>query len=110
MVTESEERKAWAVAEQGRAVSLTVVLRQRTFVFPWSMFLGAEGTDGEVKATFHTHMVRVEGSGLTGLLQDLAAQLVRELQEPDRTARFSRAQGPLITSISVVKNAAGQGA
>jgi hypothetical protein len=81
-----------------------VHLRQRSYVLPWSLFLFAEGTDAEVRATFHTHIVLVQGTGLTSLLSDLAAQVISELSEPDRTAKFSKTEGPQLTTLSVSEN------
>jgi hypothetical protein len=63
--------------ENGRATALVVHLRQRVYVLPWSLFLYAEGTDAEVKAQFHTHVVLVQGAGLTSLLSDVAGQFVK---------------------------------
>lgn len=105
MASASACDRAWQIAQMGRCPALVVRLRQRSYVFPWSLFLYAEGTDAAVRATFHTHVVSVEGAGLTRLLSDLAAQSVSELVEPDRTAKFSKAQaGPLLTAVSVTEN------
>jgi hypothetical protein len=92
------------VAETGRATALVVRLRQRSYVLPWSLFLYAEGTDAEVKATFHTHVVTMQGAGLTSLLSDLAGQFVSELIEPDRTAKFTAVAGPHLTAVTVSEN------
>ena len=61
----------------------------------------AEGDDDEVRGTFPTHVVEIQGAGLSVLLADLAAQAVTELVEPGRTAKFSQREGPLITGLSV---------
>jgi hypothetical protein len=50
---------------------------------------------------FHSHCIRIEGSGLSALVSDLAEQRVIGLTEPDRTAKFRGAVGPLITAIAV---------
>lgn len=94
----------WKVSQMGRAASLVVHLRQRSYVFPWSLFLFAEGTDSEVRATFHTHVVTVQGAGLTVLLSDLAGHTVCELVEPDRTTKFSQGAGTRVTGVSVTQN------
>lgn len=92
----------WEVAPgEARSSSLRVHLRQRSFIFPWHTFLFAEGTDTEVRAMFHSHCIRIEGSGLSALVSDLAEQRVIGLTEPDRTAKFRGAVGPLITAIAV---------
>jgi hypothetical protein len=88
-----------------RVTSLLLDLKQRLIVLPWSLFLFAEGTDAEVRATFHTHVVTVEGSGLRALLLAFASQSVAHLTEPDRTAKFASPHpGPQITALSVVEN------
>ena len=56
------------MAESGRATSLVVHLKQRSYVAPWGLFLYAEGTDAEVRVTLHTHVVVVQGAGLSSLL------------------------------------------
>lgn len=105
MATASACESGWQTSQMGRCPALVVHLRQRSYVFPWSLFLYAEGTDAVVRATFHTHVVSVEGAGLTKLLTDLAAQAVSELVEPDRTAKFSKPQGGLLlTAVSVEEN------
>lgn len=106
MATASACESGWQVSQAGsRTTSLLVHLRQRSYVLPWSLFLYAEGTDAEVRATFHTHVVFVQGAGLTKLLSDVASQSVSELVEPDRTAKFSKPQGgPLLTAVSVTEN------
>jgi hypothetical protein len=73
-----------------------------TYVLPWGQFLYVEGTGEEVRATFTTHDVVVRGSGLTPLLEDLAAQRVAHLEEPARTEKFT-VTGSQVTSVSVSK-------
>ena len=88
-----------------RVTSLLLDFKQRLIVLPWNLFLFAEGTDAEVRATFHTHVVTVEGSGLRALLLAFASQSVAHLTEPDRTAKFSSpGPGPHITALSVIEN------
>ena len=99
------DSKGWETADGKHSVrSLLVQLRQRSYVLPWSLFLFAEGTDGEVRAVFHTHVVEVAGSGLTSLLSDIAEQAVQLVVEPDRTTKFSARPGPQITTLSVSEN------
>ena len=100
----SVSESPWEVSEDGRAASLMVHLRHQTFVFPWSLFLFAEGTDASLRAVFHTHVIQVQGAGLTSLLSDLAAQVVTELIEPHRTAKFTKSEGPYVAGISVSEN------
>jgi hypothetical protein len=68
------------------------------------LFLYAEGTAEEVKLQFHTHVVTVQGAGLTSLLRDVAGQMVNELAEPDRTAKFTAVAGPHLTAVTVSEN------
>jgi len=94
----------WEVAQEGtRVSSLSVHLHRRSFVFPWHTFRVAEGTDTEVRVSFHSHSIRIEGSGLSALLSCLAEQRVTSLTEPNRTAKFRQSAGPLITAISVTE-------
>ncbi len=104
MATASGGNAGWETAEDGRATSLLVHTRQRSYVLPWHLFLFAEGTEAEVRAVFHTHVLAVQGAGLTALLADLADQTVITLWEPDRTAKFSPAPSSQITSLSVTQN------
>ncbi len=104
MASASDSRTGWSVAENGRATALVVRLRQKSYVLPWSMFLYAEGTDAEVRAVFHTHEVLVQGAGLTSLLRDVAGQMVNELAEPERTAKFTAVAGPHLTAVTVNQN------
>lgn len=105
MATVSASDSGWQVSEKGQPVrSLLVQLRQRTYVLPWSLFLFAEGTEVEIRLTFHTHVILVQGAGLTSLLSDLTEQNVKQLVEPDRTAKFQSARGPHITALSLTEN------
>lgn len=104
MATASAGEQGWLVAEHGRTTGLLVRLRQRSYVLPWSLFLFAEGTEAQVRAVFHTHVITLEGAGLSSLLSDLAAQRVTELLEPDRAAKFSRGTGPCLTALSIAEN------
>jgi hypothetical protein len=104
MAMASASEKSWAVANSGRSTALLVELRQRNYVLPWALFLYAEGTDASVRAVFHTHVVTIEGAGLTSLLSDLAQQSVVQIKEPDRTAKFSEPAGPHIRSVTIEEN------
>jgi hypothetical protein len=104
MATASASKNLWEVADEGsRLLSLEIRLRQQSYILPWSMFLYAQGNDAEIRAVFHTHEVLIQGAGLTSLLSDLAAQSVKKLVEPDRTAKFAPGDGPLITAVSVTE-------
>jgi hypothetical protein len=104
MATASGCESGWHVNGNGRGTSLVVELRQRSYVFPWSLFLYAEGTAAEVRAVFHTHVVRMEGAGLSFLLQAFAKQTVACIQEPDRTAKFGNQTGPHLSVVTVSEN------
>ena len=86
----------WTVADekQPRPAALHVVLHKRTYVFPWSRFIYAEGGPDQVIISFATHEVLVTGYGLTHLLADLAAQRALTLQEPHRADKFRAAGEP----------------
>lgn len=104
MAMASVSESGWEVSEKSRPLSVLVQLRQRIYVLPWSLFLYAEGTEVEVRAVFHTHLLLMQGSGLSALLSDFADQGITQLLEPDRTAKFSRQRGPQITALSVTEN------
>jgi hypothetical protein len=98
----TSEDKGWLVAEHAVA-GLQVVLLKKTYVFPWSQLIYAEGTGDEVRAAFATHDLVVRGSGLSLLLEDLAAQRVTQLKEPARTEKFTSGAGPRISELLVRK-------
>ena len=100
----SVSEKSWMVASSGRAAALLVEFRQRNYVLPWALFLYAEGTDASVRAVFHTHVLHIEGAGLSSLLSDLAQQTVVQIKEPDRAAKFSQSAGPRISSVTIEEN------
>ena len=62
-----------------------MVLLKKTYVFPWSQFLYAEGTTEEVRMAFTTHDVLIKGALLGSLLDELTSQRVARLSEPART-------------------------
>jgi len=74
-----------------------------SLVLPWTQFIYAEGSDGEIRLTFATHEVAVMGVGLGELLEDLSGQRVSLLREPARSDSFGTESGRRITSISVRK-------
>ena len=84
-----------------RQTGLEIVLLKRTFVFPWSQFLYAEGGEVEIRAVFSTHDVVIRGAALTGLLAELAGQRIARLQEPTRTDRFEESSGPMVRQLIV---------
>ena len=72
-VSVDRQRNGKAIGTE-RQTGLEIVLLKRTYVFPWSQFLYAEGGDDEIRAVFTTHDLIVRGTALTGLLGDLAGQ------------------------------------
>jgi hypothetical protein len=103
MATASASKNLWETVEGSRPLSLEIRLRQKIYILPWSMFLYAQGNDAEIRTVFHTHEILIEGAGLTSLLSDFAAQSVKKLVEPDRTAKFAPGEGPRITAVSVAE-------
>jgi hypothetical protein len=83
----------WTVAEdkEPRPPALQVVLHKRTYIFPWSRFIYAEGSSDEIVISFATHEVLVTGYGLDHLLADIAAHCVVSLHEPNRADNFRAA-------------------
>ena len=97
-VDRQRNRKATGTERQ---TGLEIVLLKRTYVFPWSQFLYAEGGDDEIRAVFTTHDVIVRGAALTGMLAELAGQRIARLQEPTRTDRFDESSGPVVRQLIV---------
>jgi hypothetical protein len=95
--------KPWTTAPDERTTALEIVLLKRSYVFPWSQFLYAEGGDDEIRLVFAAHDVLVKGSGLATLLADLAHQRVAAVREPSRPERFPAASGRFIREIIVQK-------
>ena len=86
----------WKATEenQPRPTALHVILHKREYIFPWSRFIYAEGSNGEVVISFPTHEVQMTGYGLDHLLADLAALRVLSLHEPHRADKFRAANEP----------------
>jgi hypothetical protein len=92
-----------------KPVSLLVQLRRSTHILPWFRFVYAEGDNSQVKITFTSHLVTVNGFGLAALLVALAAQkVVRLVQPSENEAKFgvrgegsSKSAGPGISDITV---------
>ena len=61
-----DRQRSWKTIGTERQTGLEIVLLKRTYVFPWSQFLYAEGGDDEIRAVFTTHDVIVRGTALTG--------------------------------------------
>jgi hypothetical protein len=96
-----DRQRNWKAIGPERQTGLEIVLLKRTYVFPWSQFLYAEGTDDEIRAVFTTHDVIVRGTALTGMLAELAGQRIARLQEPARTDRFEEPSGPVVRQLIV---------
>ena len=45
----------------GQTAGLQIDLIKRTYVFPWSQFIFAEGDADEIRMTFSTHDVVISG-------------------------------------------------
>jgi hypothetical protein len=99
----SAGEKPWVVDRAGQVYGLQVILLKRMYVLPWSQFLYAEGNSEEVRVVFSTHDVVVKGSGLDSLLADFAAHQIAILQEPARTDKFGKAEGPCILEVAVCR-------
>jgi hypothetical protein len=97
------EEKGWTTTDGQSAMGLQVILLKRTYVFPWSQLLYAEGAGEEVRVAFATHDVIIKGHRLSLLLEDLAAQRVTQLREPSRSEKFASPSGPRIAELAVRK-------
>lgn len=87
-----------------QAINLEVKLLRRTYVFPWSQFLFADGDADEIRIAFSTHDVVISGTMLDTLLADVAAQRVIALKEPVRAEYFASFSDPQITKIFIKKS------
>ena len=96
-----DKQRNWKAIGTERQTGLEIILLKRTYVFPWSQFLYAEGGDDEIRAVFTTHDLIVRGKALTGLLAELAGQRIARLQEPARTDRFEESSGPVVRQLIV---------
>ena len=85
------------------SLGLQVILLKRTFIFPWSQFLYAEGDNDEVRLTFATHDVLIKGWNLNSLVAGIASHGIARLQELARADRFLNETGSFIREISVQK-------
>lgn len=103
MASATASRPTRWTAGETRALALQVQLLQKTLIVPWSQFVYAEGSDAEVRIAFTTHDVLVTGSGLGSLLSEIALQHLAALREPQRTEKFTTAEGPSISALSVRK-------
>jgi hypothetical protein len=86
-----------------QTAGLQINLIKRTYVFPWSQFLFAEGDADEIRMTFSTHDVVISGGKLDTLLPEIAAQRVNLIKEPVRTESFTSFSGLRITGIFIKK-------
>ena len=101
--TSIDSSKTWIARDHDRPASMEIRLLKCSLVLPWSQFLYAEGSEGEIRLTFATHEVVVRGAGPGELLEDLSAQRVSLLLELVRADCFCTESGRRITSISVRK-------
>ena len=99
-ISVDRQRNGKAIGSE-RQTGLEIVVLTRTYVFPWSQFLYAEGDDDEIRAVFTTHDVIVRGAALTALLAELAGQRIVRLQEPARADRFEESSGPIVRQLIV---------
>jgi hypothetical protein len=84
-------------------VGLQINLIKRTYVFPWSQFIFAEGDTDEIRMAFSTHDVVISGGGLNKLLTDIAFQRLSLLEEPVRAESFASSSERQITRIFIKK-------
>ena len=85
------------------SAGLQIQLLNRTYVFPWSQFLYAEGDSGEIRMAFSTHDVTIKGVRLDMLLEGITIQGVRIIREPLRAESMMSNSGLNITNIVVNK-------
>ena len=103
MTTVSAYDQTRIVTTLDHPLALEVVLLKRTYVFPWSQFLYAEGGNDEIRLTFSTHDILVKGSSLDSLMTVIAANGIAKMEEPSRPERILAGTDPFIREISVLK-------
>ena len=91
------------IAPGDHPAGLQIKLVRRTYVFPWSQFVFAEGDADEIRMAFSTHDVVISGGKLDTLLADIAAQRLNLLKEPVRAEKFASFSTPQITDIFIKK-------
>ena len=82
---------------------LQIRLIKRTYVFPWSQFIFAEGDADEIRMAFSTHDIVITGKGLNKLLPEITDQRLSLLNELVRADSFTPFSAPQITGISIKK-------
>jgi len=87
----------------GHDAGLQINQIKRTYIFPWSQFLFADGDAAEIRMAFSTHDVVIYGSKLDNLLDDITKQYVKLLKEPVSAESFASFSEPQITRISIKK-------
>ena len=91
MPSATEMISLWEIAatHDRKPSSLVIALRRRIHVLPWFHFRHAEGNDSLIKITFSTHVVGIQGTGLTPLLKGIASHLALRITEPtENEAKF----------------------
>jgi hypothetical protein len=89
--------------QSNHPAGLQIQLFSRTYVFPWSQFLYAEGDSGEIRMAFSTHDVTITGVRLDMLLAGITVQKLSNLKEPLRAESMMSNSGLNITNIVVKK-------
>jgi len=85
------------------SAGLQIHLFTRTYVFPWSQFLFAEGDSGEIRMAFSTHDVIITGGRLDMRLEKITVQGISSLREAIRAESMGPNSGSEITNIVVNK-------
>jgi hypothetical protein len=83
------------------AAGLQIHTLKRTYSFPWSQFLFAEGDSERLRLAFSTHDVNVRGAGLDELMPMISSQQIGCLKAHCRAESFASVSGHLIREISV---------
>jgi hypothetical protein len=95
--------KPWIAKDNDRPAAMEIRLLKYSLLLPWSQFLYAEGSEGEIRLTFATHEVVVRGASLGELLEDLSAHRVSLLREPARSDSFGTESGRQLRRFQCAK-------
>jgi hypothetical protein len=99
----ADKQTGWQLTDCETPLALEVVLHKSSYALPWNQFLYAQGNDDEMRIVFATHDVIVKGSGLCGLLTDVAAHRLAALVEPANADRFAVRAGRGVRELVVRK-------
>jgi hypothetical protein len=91
------------LAETNPVPGILIKSAEQSYVFPWSLFIFAEGDAGKIHIAFSTHSVVLTGKKLDTLLPKIVAQSLSLVKVLTRAETFTSSTGLQITDILVEK-------